>query len=68
MPADSRLMKPARSMSRWLATSASAGASFNVEMKNWLAFIVAGSLRAAAAQLAHRPDRRLLKRVGGREV
>ena len=39
MPAESRLMNPARSMSRWLATSASAGASFSVETKNWLAFI-----------------------------
>jgi hypothetical protein len=39
MPADNRLMNPARSMSRWLMTSASAGASLRVEMKNWLAFM-----------------------------
>jgi hypothetical protein len=40
-------MKPARTMSLWLTTSASAGASFRVEMKNWLAFIAQrGSLPA----------------------
>src|ERR1035438_5784987 len=39
MPADKRLMNPARSMSLWLTTSASAGASLSVEMKNWLAFM-----------------------------
>jgi len=31
MPAETFLIMPARSMSFWLATSASAGASFSVE-------------------------------------
>src|ERR1700712_803674 len=39
MPAPRRLIMPARIISRWLATSASAGASFSVETKNWEAFI-----------------------------
>src|SRR6188474_2041659 len=39
MPAPSRLMNPARSISLWLMTSASAGASLRVETKNWEAFM-----------------------------
>ena len=34
----SRLIRPARIMSRWLTISASAGASLRVEMKNWRGF------------------------------
>ena len=33
------VISPARSMSLWLASTASAGASLRVEMKNWLAFM-----------------------------
>jgi hypothetical protein len=39
MPADRRLIKPARSISLWLTTSASAGASLSVAMKKELAFM-----------------------------
>src|ERR1700750_731669 len=39
MPAPRRLIIPARVMRRWLVTSASAGASFSVETKNWVAFM-----------------------------
>ena len=35
MPADRRLIMPARIISLWLATSASLGASLMVEMKNF---------------------------------
>ena len=35
-----RLMRPARSISLWLTSSASDGASLVVEMKNWLARMV----------------------------
>src|SRR2546427_6087292 len=38
-PAPSFLIRPARVMSLWLTTSASAGASLRVEMKNWEAFM-----------------------------
>src|SRR6516164_1233368 len=43
MPAPSRLIMPARIINLWLATSASAGASFSVETKNWEAFMDWGS-------------------------
>ena len=45
MPAPSFLIMPARIISRWLATSASAGASLRVEIKNWEAFIGSGRKR-----------------------
>src|SRR5688572_7862347 len=48
MPAPRRLMYPARIISFWLTTSASAGASFRVEMKNWDAFM--GSSCAVRAE------------------
>jgi hypothetical protein len=37
MPAAKRLIIPARNISWWLTTSASAGASFWVFKKNWVA-------------------------------
>src|SRR6266850_2479391 len=39
MPAATRRMMPARSISRWLTISASAGLSFCVEMKNFEVFM-----------------------------
>src|SRR5918993_1938284 len=41
MPAETRRMMPARSISRWLMTSASAGTSFCVEIKNFDVFMEA---------------------------
>src|SRR6476646_7127008 len=35
MPAARRLIMPARSIKRWLASSASEGASLSVDRKNW---------------------------------
>src|ERR1700712_5197783 len=64
MPALSRLMKPARIISLWLVTSASAGASLRVEMKNWVAFMQRAGLSVGGESVAwrdgarHRPDRR----------
>src|SRR6187549_585570 len=39
MPAESRRMMPARSINRWLTTSASEGTSFSVATKNFEVFI-----------------------------
>jgi hypothetical protein len=41
MPAPSFLIMPARIINWWLTTSASAGASLRVEIRNWEAFIEA---------------------------
>src|SRR5690242_9559170 len=59
MPAASRLIIPARSMSFWLTTSASAGGSFNVDRKNCEARMRSPGLLAKRAIL---PERRAAPR------
>src|SRR5574343_442550 len=53
MPAPRRLIMPARIISLWLTTSASAGASLSVETKNWEAFMGAAMTDAAPARGRH---------------
>ena len=56
-------MKPARSMSWWLTTSASAGASLSVETKNWLAFIGVALALDALARRREDGERRSARRA-----
>jgi hypothetical protein len=48
---------PARIISLWLTTSASAGASLRVEMKNWEAFMAGGAAGGGLKKAGWKPGR-----------